>query len=81
MNYKTFVFYNVIGGALWATGLNLAGFYLGSLIPEIDKYLVPIVAVIVVASVAPSFIHILKDPDHRKDILKLGKKMLIKIGL
>ena len=29
MNYKTFISYNIIGGAVWVVGLSLAGFFLG----------------------------------------------------
>ena len=39
MNYKTFFSYNVIGGALWAVIIPIAGYYLGRLIPNVDKYL------------------------------------------
>lgn len=81
MNYKRFVTFNFIGAVLWAIGLNLAGFFLGSLIPDVDKYLLPIVLLIIVASVAPTIIHILKEPEHRQDLVKLGKKALLKIGL
>lgn len=69
MEYKTFVSFNVIGGALWALGLTYAGYYLGRIIPDVDKYLLPIVLVIIILSVAPSAIHILKDPQNRKQIL------------
>ncbi len=31
MNYRTFLFYNVLGGFTWVTSLVLAGFYLGGL--------------------------------------------------
>ena len=81
MHYRTFMTYNLVGGALWAIGLNLAGFFLGSLIPNVDKYLLPIVMVIVIASVAPSAIHLLKDPENRAGLKKLAKKALHKIGL
>lgn len=81
MHYRTFMTYNLVGGALWAIGLNLAGFFLGSLIPNVDKYLLPIVLVIVVASVAPSVIHLLKDPENRDGLMKLAKKGLRKIGI
>jgi len=79
MNYKRFVTFNFVGGVLWAIGLNLAGYFLGSLIPDVDKYLLPIVILIIVASVAPSIIHILKDPESRADVLKLSKKLLVKV--
>lgn len=57
MKYSTFLFFNVFGGLLWAVGLTLTGFFLGSLIPDVDKYLLPIVGLIVLASIAPGLIH------------------------
>ncbi|OGK17458.1 hypothetical protein A3D80_02600 [Candidatus Roizmanbacteria bacterium RIFCSPHIGHO2_02_FULL_40_13b] len=71
MEYKTFLSYNVIGGALWALGLTYAGYYLGKSIPDVDKYLLPIILLIVFLSVAPTAIHILKDPQNRKQLLSL----------
>jgi len=38
---------------IWAIGLTLAGYALGSRIPNIDKYLLPIVALIIVVSLVP----------------------------
>ncbi len=60
MNYTTFLFYNVFGGFLWAVGVSLAGYYLGSLIPDVDKYLLPIIGLIILISIAPGIIHFLK---------------------
>lgn len=71
MEYKTFVTYNIVGGFLWAIGITLSGYYLGNLIPDVDKYLLPIIGAIIILSVAPTAIHILKDPRHRKQILTL----------
>jgi membrane-associated protein len=76
MHYRTFLAYNVIGGVFWAIGITLAGYFLGRLIPNVDRYLLPIVLVIIVLSVAPTAYHILKDPDSRKQILQLIKKTL-----
>lgn len=74
MEYKTFFTYNIIGGFLWAVCLPLAGYFLGSLIPDVDKYLLPIIGFIVIASVLPQAIHILKDANMRKQILLLVVK-------
>ena len=63
MHYTTFLAYNIIGGALWAVGVSLVGFFLGNLIPNIDKYLVPIILGIIVLSLLPPIIHTLR---HRK---------------
>lgn len=53
MPYRTFVTFNVVGGLLWGFGVTLAGFALGSVIPDGDRYLYPIVAVIIVVSFLP----------------------------
>lgn len=75
MKYSVFVFYNIIGGLLWAVGLTLSGYFLGSVIPDVDKYLLPIVGAIVLLSISPALIHILKDPkDIRLLLSKLGLK-------
>lgn len=61
MHYRTFLFYNIIGGLLWSVGLTLLGFYLGKVIPDIDKYLLPIIIGIVVLSVLPTAFHLIKN--------------------
>lgn len=45
MDYRIFVTYSFIGGALWAAGLPLAGYYFAGLIPPelVDYVLLPIV--------------------------------------
>lgn len=67
MDYKTFLSYNVIGGMLWGIGMTVAGYFLGSLIPadEVDKYLLPIVGLIIVLSVLPAIWHVIVDKKER----------------
>ena len=57
MDYGTFITYNIIGGLVWGAGLPLAGYCLGNAIPNIDHYLLPIIALIVVVSVLPAVYH------------------------
>lgn len=78
MEYKTFLTYNLIGGLLWAVGITLAGFYLGSFIPDVDHYLIPIILLIVFISIAPGFYHIMKDGSTRQNMVQLLKKGLAK---
>lgn len=77
MEYKTFLMFNIIGGFLWAVGLTVAGYLLGNIIPadQVDKYLLPIILGIIVLSVAPTAIHILKDQEQREAIINMVKKM------
>ncbi len=53
MPYRAFVVWNVAGGVCWAAGISLAGFALGETVPGIDRYLLPVIGIIVVASIVP----------------------------
>lgn len=75
MSYSTFLSFNVIGGAFWAMGIPFVGYYLGSVIPDVDKYLLPIVLLIIFLSVLPMFIHILKDEKYRRQLLNMLKRV------
>lgn len=75
MNYKRFLTFNLVGAVLWAIGVTLAGYYLGNLIPDVDKYLLPIVGLIIIASVLPALHHLLIDAEIRASIIsKLKRK-------
>jgi membrane-associated protein len=52
---RRFFLWNLIGGILWTDGVILAGYLLGDSIPAeaIDKYLIPVVLIIVVISLLP----------------------------
>lgn len=60
MRYSAFLTYNVLGAALWAGGVTLAGYFLGKTVPHADKLIIPFIAAIVVLSVIPSLIPIVK---------------------
>ena len=50
---RTFTIWQVAGGLLWSAGVTLAGYALGSVIPGIDTYLLPVIAGVVVISFIP----------------------------
>jgi membrane-associated protein len=52
--------WQVLGGLLWSLGLTLAGYALGPRIPDVQHYLLPIVAVIVVVSLLPVALELLR---------------------
>lgn len=76
MRYRRFVFFNLFGAVLWAIGVTLAGYFLGNVIPDVDKYLLPIVGLIIIASVLPGLHHALVDAEIRASIINglKGKK-------
>lgn len=56
MDYKTFIRYNLIGGFVWTWGMLGAGYILGNLIPNAEKYLTPIILTIIAVSFLPAII-------------------------
>lgn len=53
MPFMLYTLYNIIGALLWGVGLTALAYYLGQLIPDLDKYILLIVAVVLVISVIP----------------------------
>lgn len=75
MDYKRFLIFNLVGAVFWAIGVTLAGYYLGRLIPDVDKYILPIIGLIVLASVLPVLHHALVDAEIRASVIsKLRRK-------
>ncbi len=66
MEYKTFLRYNLIGGFIWSIGISLIGYILGNFIPGVDKYLLPIIVLIVLTSFIPPVFHIIKEKRIKK---------------
>lgn len=60
MSYKTFLAYNVIGALIWTVGVTLLGVQLGKVIPNIDTYLLPIVGLVIIVSLAGGMFHLLR---------------------
>ncbi len=79
MSYAKFLMFNVVGGLAWAVGLTLLGYFLGATIPDVDRYLLPIIVGIIVLSILPSIIHILKNKEDRERLIAAGRQLLQKI--
>lgn len=60
MEYKTFRNYNFLGGFIWTWGILGLGYLLGNIIPDAERYLIPIVLVIVLVSFVPAIIEYIK---------------------
>jgi membrane-associated protein len=60
MEYSVFLAFNLLGGLFWIVGLVLLGYFLGSLVPNADRYLLPIVLMIIVVSLLPGIYEIYK---------------------
>ena len=79
MEYKKFLFYNLTGGVIWGIGVTALGYLLGNSIPDVDKYLIPIAALIIFVSIAPALWHLLRDQEKRAEYLAHAKRAAGKI--
>lgn len=61
MEYRGFMGYTVLGAFAWGVLLPLLGFTLGKTIPDVDKYLVPIILGIVFLSLLPTIFHVVAE--------------------
>ncbi len=78
MHYRNFFFYNVAGGLLWAVGVTLAGYLVGETIPDIDRYFLLIIAVVVFVSALPAMIHVWRE--YRSEIITFVQTRLLRKG-
>lgn len=54
MHFKKFTRDSILGGFIWIFSITLLGYYLGRIIPEAEKYLTPIILLIITLSLSPS---------------------------
>src|SRR5215212_3784087 len=66
MPYRTFVVYNVVGGFLWVFTMILGGYFLGRAFPFLREHLEIVVVVIVVLSLIPAVIEVIKSRREKK---------------
>ncbi|MET9361020.1 DedA family protein [Streptomyces sp. NPDC006632] len=57
---RVFALWQVVGGLVWTCALVLGGYALGSSVPNIDRYLLPIVALVVAVSLTPVALEVLR---------------------
>lgn len=68
MDRKRFMLFNIAGALVWGVGVTLLGYFLGNVIPNIDTYILPVMAITTPLVFAPPLIHVFKDPISRKRI-------------
>ncbi|MGA5305525.1 DedA family protein [Nucisporomicrobium flavum] len=78
MSARKFLLWNVVGAILWCDGVILLGYLLAQKIydtigDKIDRYILPVVALIVLISVLPILIEVLRERRAKKRGITLGK--------
>lgn len=62
MNHKQFILFDAIGCIAWTVIITLLGYYVGSRVPGIEKYIEPVLLGIILLFLVPTLLHILRDP-------------------
>jgi membrane-associated protein len=60
MHRVRFVIFDAIGDTAWAIIVTLLGYWFGSRIPNIDHYILPTVATVVILSFGPVIYHVVR---------------------
>jgi membrane-associated protein len=71
MKYRDFFSYNIIGGFIWGVMLPLIGYWLGSTLPQADRYVLWIVGIIIFFSALPQITVILRNKERRGKIAEI----------
>jgi membrane-associated protein len=61
MTYRRFAAYNVAGGIAWVVSMTLTGYFLGMVVPNIEKHIHIVVAVVIFLSLLPGIIAYLRE--------------------
>lgn len=73
MPLKKFMFFDAIGDIAWAALITGLGYYAGSRIPGIEKFIEPVLIIIVLVFLAPTLVHAFRDPKIRAALTGAGR--------
>jgi membrane-associated protein len=61
MSYRTFLTYSVLGGTVWIWSMLFIGYFLGRMVPGIDKHIEKVIIVVIFLSILPGIISWLRE--------------------
>jgi len=61
MQYRKFIAYNVFGGIFWVLSMTLAGYFLGTLIPNIQEKIHVVIVIVIAVSLLPAVIKFISE--------------------
>jgi membrane-associated protein len=56
MTYRRFAAYNVVGGVGWVASMTLTGYFLGRAVPDLERHIHIVVAVVIFLSLLPGLV-------------------------
>ncbi len=76
MHYRSFLIYNLIGAALWTASFTYIGYYAGVVLNSWGVNVEVAAIIIILLSISPFIIHVLKDSSRRRTLIDGTKREL-----
>lgn len=76
MSRQRFLAFNIIGAIIWGTTMPLLGYWVGSRIPHLDKYIELVMIGIVFLSIFLALFHLFKTKESRKLLVQKIKQAI-----
>lgn len=76
MRYRQFIIYNIIGATLWTGSFTYLGYYAGQVLRSLGVNIEVAAIIIILLSISPMILHLLRDKDRRKAIIAGTKREL-----
>jgi membrane-associated protein len=73
MSYRTFLTYSVLGGTVWIWSMLFIGYFLGRMVPGIDKHIEKVIIVVIFLSILPGIISWLRERKIAKQQPEAGR--------
>ena len=73
MSYRTFLTYSVLGGTVWIWSMLFIGYFLGRMVPGIDKHIEKVIIVVIFLSILPGIISWLREREIAKQQPEAGR--------
>jgi len=74
MSHRKFILFDAIGDIAWTFIITLFGYFVASKIPGVEKYVEPVLIAVILLTVVPSLIHLLRDPKVRAALRRKRNK-------
>lgn len=71
LNFRKYTCYNLLGGLFWVIGMVTLGHSIGNAFPKAYDYIYPLIGLIIVVSLIPSFIHFFIARRTRKNTISV----------
>ncbi|MBI3624348.1 VTT domain-containing protein [Candidatus Saccharibacteria bacterium] len=74
MPRRRFVFFDMVGCILWGAGVTLAGYFLGSRIPNVEHYILPAIVTATVLTFGPTIYRLASDKQIHARLVKFWRR-------